>query len=97
MRKTGVEVEERNFAKEALTRKELNAIVAAAPSMAQLINTRHKVAKEHGWKEKPPSKTAFIKAAMAEPNVMRRPVLLHAGAAVIGKDGAAIVALLTGK
>ncbi len=97
MRETGVEVEERNFAKEGLTRKELNAIVAAAPSMAELINTRHKVAKEHGWKEKAPSKTAFIKAALVEPNVMRRPVLLHAGEAVIGKDEAAITALLKKK
>ena len=90
-----VEVQERNYAKEPLTRKELTAIVAAAPSMAELVNTRHKVAKENGWKEKPPSKTAFIKAALQEPNVMRRPVLVHEGKAVIGKDEEAIKALLS--
>ncbi len=94
MRKTGVEVEERNFAKQPLSRKELTAIVAAAPSLAALVNTRHKHAKEHGWKEKPPSKTAFIKAALEHPNVMRRPLLLHDGKLVIGKSEAAIKALL---
>lgn len=97
MRKTGVEVEERNFAKEALTRKELSAIVKAAPSMEALVNTRHKHAKEHGWKEKAPSKTAFIMAAMEQPNVMRRPLLLHDGQLVIGKSEAAIRALLLGE
>ncbi len=75
----------RNYAKDALTRKEIDALLAVAP-VADIINTRHKVAKENGWKEKAPSKTAFAKALMAEPNLIRRPILVKGKSFVVGKD-----------
>lgn len=83
----------RNYAKGPLTRKEIDAILAVAP-VEEILNTRHKVAKENGWKEKPPSKAAFAKALMAEPNLIRRPVLIRGKKYVVGKDLEGIKKLL---
>jgi arsenate reductase-like glutaredoxin family protein len=84
----------RNYAKEALTRKEVQAILKAADSVADVLNTRHKTAKEQGWKEKAPSKTSFTAAVLEEPNLLRRPITLKGARLVVGKDPQGIRALL---
>ena len=89
------EPEERNYAKQPLTKAEVTRILKAL-SVADLLNTRHKVAKENGWKEKPPSKTAFTAAVLKEPNLIRRPIVLHEGEGVVGKAEGPIRALLEG-
>ena len=94
MRELNDDVEERNYAKEPLTKKEIGEIVDAAGGVAAVLNTRHATAKAEGWKEKPPAKTRFIAAALEENNLVRRPVLIRDGRAVVGKDEAAIRALL---
>lgn len=88
------DVEERNYAKDPLTRAEITRIVDVAGGVAEVLNTRHKVAKEKGWKEKAPAKAAFVKAALEEPNLLRRPVLIRGRQAVVGFDEAAIRKLL---
>lgn len=93
MRELDPDVEERNYSKEPLTKKELAEILKAV-SVADVLNTRHKVAKAKGWKEKAPSKTAFVQAAIEENNLLRRPILLSGGEAVVGKSEAAIRELL---
>ncbi len=85
----------RNYAKEPLTRKEVETILAAAGSVEAVLNTRHKVAKENGWRDKAPSKTAFLKAVLAEPNLLRRPILVKGKKAIVGKDLDGIRKLLT--
>jgi arsenate reductase-like glutaredoxin family protein len=60
----------------------------------RLINLRHEVAKSNGWKDKLPSKTAFITAALEENNLVRRPVLIDGENSVVGSDEDAIRALL---
>ena len=89
------DVEERNYAKEPLTRAEITRIVDAAGGVAEVLNTRHKVAKEEGWKEKAPAKTTFVRAALEEPNLLRRPVLIRGRKAVVGFDEEAIRELLS--
>ena len=76
MRETEAEVTERNYAKQPLTEDEVRAIVRAA-GVANVLNTRHEVAKEKGWKERPPSEDELVRAAVAEPNLLRRPVLIR--------------------
>ncbi len=85
MRELDPDVVERNYAKESLTRRELDAILKGA-SVEDVMNTRHRVAKENGWKDKPPSKSAFKAAALKEPNLLRRPVILRNGKAVVSRD-----------
>jgi arsenate reductase-like glutaredoxin family protein len=93
VRELAPDTEERNYAKEPLKAAEVKAILAVAP-VAEVLNTRHKTAKENGWKEKAPSKAAFTKAVVEENNLLRRPILISGKAYVVGKDEAAIRDLL---
>jgi arsenate reductase-like glutaredoxin family protein len=94
VREIGEDVTERNYAKDPLSRGEIKSIVAVASTVAELVNTRHATAKQFGWKAKPPSKTAFIKAAFEDANVLRRPILIHGSKCVVGKDTDAVRTLL---
>jgi len=60
------------------------------------MNSRHKTVKANGWKQRAPSKTAFLKAALEENNLLRRPILLSKGKLVVGRDLEAISELLGG-
>ena len=93
MRETGAEVTERNYAKMPLTGDEVRAIVEIA-GVPAVLNTRHELAKANGWKERPPSADAFVAAVVAEPNLLRRPILVRGRRVVVGKDEAAIRDLL---
>lgn len=93
MRSAGLEIEEVNYAKTALTEEQVRAIVRAAGSVAAVLNLRHAVAKERGWAKNPPTVEELVAAVSAEPNVLRRPILLADGRAIIGFDRAAYAAL----
>ena len=93
MRELAPDTEERNYAKEPLKAKEVKEILAVVP-VAEALNTRHKTAKENGWKEKAPSKTAFTKAVVEENNLLKRPILLKGKQYVVGKSEQAIRDLL---
>ncbi len=87
LKERGVDADEINYAKTPLDEKAVGAIVSAAGSVAAVLNARHAIAKENGWAEKPPTKDAFVKAAASEPNLLRRPILVKGGKAVlIGYD-----------
>ncbi len=92
MRALDPDVNERNYAKEPLSKRELEAILNAG-SVVDVMNARHKVAKENGWKDKAPSKSAFITAAREEPNLLRRPITLRGGKIAVGRDEGTIRAL----
>jgi arsenate reductase-like glutaredoxin family protein len=76
----------RDYAKSPLKAEEIRAIVAAAGGVAPVLNTTHATAKERGWKTSPPGTDEFVAAALAEPNLLRRPIVLVDGKIVIGKD-----------
>ena len=77
-------VTDRNYQKQPLTASGVREILAAAGSVPAVLNTRHAVAKEHGWKVKPPTADEFVAAVLQDSNVIRRPILLGAGRAVVG-------------
>jgi arsenate reductase-like glutaredoxin family protein len=77
-------VEMRDYAKKGLSAEEIGEIVDAVGSVSAVLNTRHVTAKAKGWAEKPPDKAVFIMAATVENNLLRRPVVLSGGAAVVG-------------
>ena len=77
---------ERNYSKDPLTKAEIERIVAAVGGVAEVLNTRHAVAKAGGWKDKAPSKTAFVAAAAKEPNLLRRPVILRGKRGIVSRD-----------
>lgn len=96
MRELDDSVVERNFAKESLTEAEIRTIVKAAGGVEAVLNTRHAIAKREGWKVTPPGLVDFIKGVAEHENVIRRPILVKNGKAVVGKDEAAMRALLNG-
>jgi len=49
-----------------------------------LVNPRHELAKERGWAENPPSVDEFVREVLADPNVIRRPVLVLGKKVIVG-------------
>ncbi len=86
MRNSGLELEEVDYAKQGLTADTVEDIVAKAGSVAVVLNTRHAIAKAKGWAEKPPSAAVFAKAVAAEPNLLRRPILIDGKKVIVGFD-----------
>ncbi len=85
MRKqTGLELDEVNYAKEPLDEATVKSIVAKAGGVAAVINARHATAKQRGWGTAPPDAATFAKAAAAEPNLLRRPIVIAGKQAIVG-------------
>jgi arsenate reductase-like glutaredoxin family protein len=81
--KLGLELEEINLAK-GVTEEQVRSIVAAAGSVAAVMNTRHATAKAKGWAEKPPPVAEFATAVVAEVNLLRRPIVIHGATVIVG-------------
>lgn len=86
MRDSGLEVEEFDYGKTGLSEDTVKAIVAAAGSVAAVLNTRHEIAKAKGWAAKPPSVAEFAAAAAKEVNLLRRPILIDGKKVLVGFD-----------
>lgn len=71
----GASLADRNYSKVPLTLVEIRAIIAAA-GVPTLLNATHAIAKERGWRTTPPDADTFAMAALEEPNLLRRPILL---------------------
>ena len=80
----GLELEEVNYAKTSLDEATIKAIVAAAGGVANVLNTRHAVAKEKDWAARPPDAATFAKAAAKEPNLLKRPIVIAGKTAIVG-------------
>ena len=90
MRQLAPQVEEHNYAKTPLSADSIREIVAQVGSVDRVVNLRHEIAKDRGWKDKAPSQDEFVAAAERDNNLLRRPILVHQGRAVIGFDEPAI-------
>ena len=85
---------ERRYKKEPFTKRELTDLLKVMEDWTAAINTRHKVAKENGWAERPPSRTAFVAAALEEPNLLRRPLIQRGSKAIFSRNADEIRAFL---
>lgn len=86
MRELQVDCAEVEYSTRPLDPATVMQLVEKAGSVAALLNTRHAIAKERGWATKPPPPTEFAKAVAAEPNLIRRPILVHGNQVIIGFD-----------
>jgi arsenate reductase-like glutaredoxin family protein len=93
LRKRGVEMDEVDYARKGVDEATVRAIVAAAGSVAAVLNTRHATVKENGWVAAPPDVATFAKAVALEPNLLRRPILVVGKTAIVGFDEAAYAKL----
>lgn len=96
MRELFPSIAERNYAKDPLTADEIRAIVTAAGGVGPVLNTTHATAKARDWKANPPSMEDFVAAALPEPNLLRRPIVLVGGRVVVGRDEAGWKGLTVG-
>jgi arsenate reductase-like glutaredoxin family protein len=64
----------------------VRALVTAAGGVSAVLNTRHAISKEKGWKDAPPSVEEFAAAVGKEPNLIRRPILVAGKKAIVGFD-----------
>lgn len=95
LRDAGLEIEEIDYGKTGLTAATVEDLVARAGSVAAVLNTRHAIAKEKGWKTNPPSPAEFAKAVVAEVNLLRRPILVAGDEIIVGFDREAYAKLTT--
>lgn len=93
MRKLQVELDEVNYAKAPLSAATVEAIIAKAGSVAAVMNTRHATVKANGWVAAPPSARAFAAAVAAEPNLLRRPIVVDGDRVIVGFDAKAYATL----
>lgn len=87
----GIEVEERDFQKRALTEAEIEELIDAAGGVAAVLSPRNAAVKARGWTvESPPDRAAFVAAAAEDNKMIRRPILVIGAGVAIGNDEAAI-------
>ncbi len=85
MRNLGVAFEEVNYAKASLDEATILEIVKIAGGVDKVINTRHATAIANAWKgDKMPTDKAYARAAAAEPNLLRRPIVISGKMAIVG-------------
>lgn len=84
----------RNFSKEPLSRGEIERILDAAGGVRPALNVYNKTVRARGWKADPPPRSEYVEAVLEDNNLVRRPVLIVGGTAVIGRDEAAYRRLL---
>jgi arsenate reductase-like glutaredoxin family protein len=84
LREKGVTAEEVNYAKAGLDEATIREIVKAVGSVGAALNPRHALVKERGWEAKPPSIDELVTAAVADANVLRRPILVAGKKVIVG-------------
>lgn len=85
MLEQGAELELRDLAKDRLTAEELDKLIGDR-DYKLFLNTRNEIYRERKMGERPPSRAEAIRMMAAEPNLIRRPVVIHGGQMVLGYD-----------
>jgi arsenate reductase (glutaredoxin) len=85
MEKRGFGMEFRDLGKERLSSAELEKLIGDRDH-TEFLNTRNELYRRKNMKENPPSRAEAIQMMAAEPNLIRRPVILAGGRVVLGFD-----------
>lgn len=85
MLETGAELELRDLGKDRLTIAELDELIGNR-DYRLFLNTRNELYRERNMKDHPPSRAKALKMMAAEPNLIRRPVVIAGKQIVLGFD-----------
>jgi arsenate reductase (glutaredoxin) len=85
MEKGGFGMHFRDLGKERLSAAELEKLIGDRDHL-QFLNTRNELYREKKMKDHPPSREDAIRMMAAEPNLIRRPVIVAGGRVVLGFD-----------
>lgn len=89
MLERGAELELRDLAEDRLTVAELDKLIGER-DYRLFLNTRNELYRERNMKEDPPSRADALKMMAAEPNLIRRPVVISGKRIVLGYDEEAL-------
>jgi arsenate reductase len=81
----GAELELRDLAKDRLTAEELDKLIGDR-DYKLFLNTRNEIYRKRKMGERPPSRSEAIRMMAAEPNLIRRPIVIRGGQMVLGYD-----------
>lgn len=84
-----MELELRDMGKERLTATELDSLIGGR-DYRLFLNSRNELYRERNMKEKPPSRAEALKLMAAEPNLIRRPLVIRGAQIVFGYDEEAL-------
>lgn len=85
----GAELELRDIAQDRLTAAELDKLIGER-DYRLFLNTRNELYRQRNMKENPPSRADALKMMAAEPNLIRRPVVISGTKIVLGYDEEAL-------
>ena len=83
-----VSFDSRDLDKERLTEDELDELIGER-DYKEFLNTRNELYRNRNMKQHPPSRAEAIKLMASEPNLIRRPLLIHGSRIILGFDEAA--------
>ena len=81
----GAELESRDLDKERLSESELDSLIGER-DYKEFLNMRNELYRAKKMKEHPPSRAEAIKLMAKNPNLIRRPLVLHGSQIVLGLD-----------
>jgi arsenate reductase (glutaredoxin) len=88
----GIELELRDLDKERLSAAELDQLIGERDHR-EFLNPRNELYRERNMKEHPPSRAEALKFMAAEPNLIRRPVVIAGKQIILGYDEEKLKAL----
>lgn len=91
--RAATELVERDYARQPLTPDEIETIFGR-DEMLPFLNTRHAVFKDRGFASQLPPREELVSLIVAEPNLLRRPIVRKGRQVVVGFDRDAIRSLL---
>ena len=89
MLEEGAELELRDIGKDRLSVTELESLIGDR-DYKLFLNTRNEIYRERDMKEHPPSRAEAIKMMAAEPNLIRRPIVIRGKEIHLGWDEEAL-------
>jgi len=89
LQKRGLELELRDMNKERFTVDELDELIGDR-DYKLFLNPRNEIYRERNMKENPPSRAEALKMMAAEPNLIRRPLVIKGKTIVFGYDEPAL-------
>ncbi len=92
MQKKGLEIEFRDLDKERLSAEELDKLIGDR-DYREFLNSRNELYRKRNMKERPPSRAEALKLMAAEPNLIRRPVVIAGKQVIVGNDEEKLKAL----
>jgi arsenate reductase (glutaredoxin) len=92
LQKKGIDLQFRDLNKERLSVPELDELIGDG-DYREFLNPRNELYRKRNMKDDPPSRAEALKLMAAEPNLIRRPVVIAGKQIILGYDERKLKAL----